>query len=100
VIDLWTEAVHNHNPLFLSSVTVGELRRGVDLIRHRGDLPQAVLLELWLEQVLQNFSDRVLALDSDAAELWGHLRVPDPNHAIDKHIAAIGVRLLNPFRGA
>jgi predicted nucleic acid-binding protein len=69
--------------------------------------------------VLEHFGDRVLALDGEAAQLWGHLRVPDPNHAIDKQIAAIallrdltvvtrhtdgfastGVRLLNPFRGA
>ena len=26
--------------LFLSVITVGELRRGVELIRHRGDRPQ------------------------------------------------------------
>jgi predicted nucleic acid-binding protein len=28
-------------PLFLSVITIGELRRGVDLIRHRGDQHQA-----------------------------------------------------------
>jgi toxin FitB len=58
----------------------------------------------------------VLTFDSDAAQLWGRLRVPHPEHAIDKQIAAIallheltvgtrnttdflvtGVRLLNPF---
>jgi predicted nucleic acid-binding protein len=27
--------------LFLSAITVGELRRGVELIRHRGDTDQA-----------------------------------------------------------
>jgi len=50
--------------------------------------------------VLEHFGDRVLALDDEAAQLWGHLRVPDPNHAIDKQFASTGVRLLNPFRGA
>ena len=34
-------------------MTVGELRRGVELIRHRGDEPQAELLEQWLQRVLQ-----------------------------------------------
>jgi predicted nucleic acid-binding protein len=72
-----------------------------------------------LRQVLQNFGDQVLAFDGEAAQLWGHLRVPEQNHAIDKQIAAIallqdltvvtrntddfastGVRLLNPFRDA
>ena len=33
-------------PLFLAAVTIGRLRRGVELIRHRGDQPQAQLLEL------------------------------------------------------
>ena len=37
VIDFWAEAAHNDTTLFLSSVTVGELRRGVDLIQYRGD---------------------------------------------------------------
>jgi predicted nucleic acid-binding protein len=117
VIAFWAEVARNDTPLFLSAITVGELRRGVDLIRHRGDHQQAGLLENWLEQVLKDYGDRVLPLDGDAAQLWGRLRVPDPHHAIDKQIAAIalqhdltvvtrntadfagtGVRLLNPFR--
>lgn len=74
------------------------------------------MLEAWLVQVLQEYGDRVLALDGDASQLWGRLRVPNPHNAIDKQIAAIallhdltvvtrnsedfagiGVRLLNPF---
>ncbi len=76
------------------------------------------MLEQWLDQVLHDYGDRVLALDSDAAQVWGRLRVPDPQHTIDKQIAAIamlheltvvtrnvvdfantGVHLLNPFTG-
>jgi predicted nucleic acid-binding protein len=116
VIAFWAEVARNDTPLFLSAITIGELRRGVDLIRHRGDHQQAGLLENWLEQVLKDYGDRVLPLDGDAAQLWGRLRVPDPHHAIDKQIAAIAllhdltvvtrntadfagtrVRLLNPF---
>ena len=97
-------------------ISIGELRRGVDLIRHRGDAPQAEALEQWLLQLLQDYGDRVLGLDSDAAQLWGRLRVPHPEQALDKQIAAIallhdltvvtrntadflptGVALLNPF---
>ena len=116
VMAFWAEAARNDAPLFLSAITIGELRRGVDLIRHRGDHQQAAVLEAWLVQVLQEYGDRVLALDGDAAQLWGRLRVPNPHNAIDKQIAAIallhdltvvtrnsedfagtGVRLLNPF---
>ncbi len=114
----WVAAARDDSTLFLAAVTVGELRRGVELIRHRGDQPQAQLLEQWLDAVLQAYADRVLALDADAAQIWGRLRVPNPYCAIDKQIAAIallhdltvvtrntkdfagtGVRLLNPFEG-
>ena len=116
VIAFWADAARNDTPVFLSAITIGELRRGVDLIRCRGDHQQAGLLEDWLEQVLQDFGDRVLVFDADSAQLWGRLRVPNPHHAIDKQIAAIallhdltvvtrncedfaatGVSLLNPF---
>ncbi len=119
VVAFWADAARLQTPLFLASVTIGELRRGVELIRHRGDHQQAELLERWLAQVLDAYGERVLALDGDGAQLWGRLRVPDPHHAIDKQIAAIallhdltvvtrntadfagtGVRLLNPFTGA
>lgn len=112
----WAAAARDDSPVFLAAVTVGELRRGVERIRHRGDHPQALLLERWLAEVLQHYGDRVLSLDGDAAQIWGRLRVPDPHNAIDKQIAAIallhnltvvtrntddfagcGVRLMNPF---
>ena len=69
----------------------------------------------WLP-LSNSFGERVLAFDTDAAQIWGHLRVPDPSHALDKQIAAIafvndltlvtrniadfagsGVKLANPF---
>ena len=34
-------------PLYLSVITIGELRRGVEMIRHRGDNIQAGQLERW-----------------------------------------------------
>ncbi|MCY4752791.1 type II toxin-antitoxin system VapC family toxin [Pelomonas aquatica] len=103
--------------LYLSVVTIGELRRGIELIRHRGDEPQAGLLEHWMHTVLHDYADLILAFDADAAQVWGRLRVPHPEHELDKQIAAIalvhdltvvtrnvrhfrasGVKLLNPFR--
>ena len=43
------EAADRGDALYLSVVTLGELRRGVELIRHRGDVTQANLLESWLD---------------------------------------------------
>ena len=69
--------------------------------------------------MLPQYGDRVLGLDGEAAQIWGRLRVPNPDNAIDKQIAAIallhdltvvtrniddfvgcGVRLNNPFGGS
>ncbi len=103
--------------VYLSAITVGELRRGVELIRNRGDVAQALHLETWLNSVLDEFSGRILSFGADAGQVWGRLRVPRPEHELDKQIAAIalvhdltvvtrnvadfagtGVRLKNPFQ--
>jgi toxin FitB len=74
--------------VFLSVITVGELRRGVELIRQRGDSAQARRLEGWLEATLEAHRDCILPIDSDIAQLWGYLRVPRPENALDKFIVA------------
>ncbi|MGH8140699.1 MAG: type II toxin-antitoxin system VapC family toxin [Steroidobacteraceae bacterium] len=100
----------------LSVITLGELRQGVERIRHRGDEPQARLLERWLQRVVANYADSILSFDEDAADIWGRLRVPNPHNPLDKQIAATallygltvvtrndshyadtGVPVLNPF---
>ncbi len=102
--------------MFLSVVTIGELRRGVELIRHRGDIRQAVQLEKWLKNLLAEYQEHVLDINHDIAQLWGCIRVPYPENALDKQIAATaliyeltvvtrnqkdfiktGVHVLNPF---
>jgi predicted nucleic acid-binding protein len=104
------------SPVFISVITVGELRRGIELIRHRGDRRQAERLETWLETLLIEYQDGILDFDQDIAQLWGGLRVPHPDNALDKQIAATaliydltvvtrnqadflqtGVPVLNPF---
>ena len=111
------QSIADETPMFISVVTVGELRRGVDLIRHRGDTRQANQLEKWLETLLVEYRDSILDINQDIAQLWGRLRVPHPENALDKQIAATaliydltvvtrnhkdfsktGVRLLNPFQ--
>lgn len=109
-------AVKDEADLYMSVITVGELRRGVELIRHRGDSAQAMVLESWLEMVLHEFANHILPVDDEIAQVWGRLRVPHAEHALDKLIAATalihdltvvtrnvddftdtGARLLNPF---
>ena len=75
-------------PIYISVITLGELRRGVDLIRYRGDKPQAEALEKWLQNIIENYSENILDFSSNEAQVWGHLRVPHPENALDKQIAA------------
>src|SRR5882757_2739104 len=88
VVDFFKQVVAANEPVYLSAVSAGELRRGVELIRHRGDVEQAKRLEAWLPIVLEQFGENILAFDADAAQVWGRLRVPDPGHELDKQIAA------------
>ena len=119
VMAFFQTAAADDAPLFLSVITIGELRRGVEMIRHRGDDTQASQLERWLHKLLLQFHDRILDFDAEAAQVWGRLRVPHPENELDKQIAAIalvhdltvvsrntahfvscGVRLRNPFAKA
>ncbi len=78
----------NNVRVYLSAITVGELRRGVELIRHRGDTTQAALLETWLTTILEEYTDHILPFGADEAQVWGRLRVPSHENALDKQIAA------------
>jgi len=101
---------------FLPSLVPGELRRGTELLRNRGDHQQAEILEEWLDSVLMDYADRILDFDEHAADIWGRLMARSDRNPIDKQIAAIalvydltvvtrnvkdfvaaGVRVLNPF---
>jgi len=108
--------VKDEYKLYISVVTIAELRRGIELIRHRSDVRQANQLETWLENLLARYQRNILEVDENVAQLWGKLRVPHPENAIDKLIAATalingltvvtrnvkdfkqtGVPVLNPF---
>lgn len=117
VQEFFRNAARDDAPLYLSVITLGELRQGVENIRHRGDKPQADRLERWLDRVSTEYADSILPFDAEIAQVWGRLRVPHPENPLDKQIAATaliyhltvvtrndahyqptGVRLLNPFR--
>jgi len=116
VLSFFKRVIEENAQVFISVVTVGELRRGVELVRYRGDIRQANQLEKWLDALLAEHQDHILDINHDIAQLWGRLRVPHPENALDKQIAATalvyeltvvtrnhkdfvqsGVRVLDPF---
>lgn len=109
-------AARDNVALYLSVITIGELRQGVENIRHRGDKTRAARLERWLSRIMSDYADAILPFEQDAAQVWGRLRVPNPENPLDKQIAATaliyglivvtrnsahyaptGVQLVNPF---
>ncbi len=101
--------------VFLSVLTLGELRKGVELIRRR-DPRAAGFLEIWLVELTTIYSARIVGLDQATAEEWGRMNVPDQLPVIDSLLAATakvhgltlvtrnvkdvergGVDFLNPF---
>jgi toxin FitB len=80
--------------LFLSVLTLGELRKGVEAKR-RTDPIAADRLGAWVDGIETLFADRVLPIDATAARLWGELSASRSLAVVDTLIAAtaIGHRL-------
>ena len=74
--------------MFISVITLGELRQGIERIRYRGDQIQANKLEAWLQTIVNDYADHILDFTEIESQVWGRLRVPHYEHALDKQIAA------------
>lgn len=82
----WISATHGPT-LHLSSLTVGEIRCGVERCRRR-DPVQATSLERWLHDLHRQFGDRIAPVTSEVAEEWGRLNAIRPLPTADALIAA------------
>ena len=101
--------------IYLSVLTVGEIRKGIENIRRR-DERTAMVLEAWLSKLVETHSDRILPVDESIADQWGRYSVPDPLPVLDsllaatasvhgltlvtrnlRHVERTGVDCLNPF---
>jgi predicted nucleic acid-binding protein len=74
--------------LYLSALTVGEIRRGIERVRCRGDDKQADILQDWLAALIRQFADRVLPVDAEVAAEWGRQAPDRPVPVVDGLIAA------------
>ena len=78
---------HKADQLWLSVLVVGELRRGVELLRRR-DEQAGTRLSDWLDTVAHDFDDRIVPITIEVAERWAALNVPDPVPVVDGLLAA------------
>ncbi|WP_326598431.1 type II toxin-antitoxin system VapC family toxin [Streptomyces sp. NBC_01803] len=111
----WIREVPDRS-VFLSTLIIGEIRKGIENVRHR-DGARARTLDLWLEDLRHRYADRVLPVTADIAEAWGRLSAPHRVPVIDGLLAATalvhdltlvtrnvkdvrrtGVRLRDPFQ--
>lgn len=59
--------------VFLSTITLAELRRGIALLAGKGHRRKARLLELWEAGLAESFSSRILPIDENVARIAGDL---------------------------
>src|SRR6266699_2034099 len=90
-VQAWLASVSGPD-LYLSVLVIGEIRQGIERLRHR-DPAQAAVYETWLSTLLRNYTDRITPV---TAEVRGWTLVT--RNTAD--LARAGVRLLNPFEPA
>ena len=116
-VSAWYASVADED-LFLSTLVLGEIRKGVELARPR-DAGKAVALERWLLKIETTFNGRVLGIDNAVSDQWGRMSAIRPVPVIDGLLAAtalvngltlvtrndrdtagLGAAVLNPFKDA
>lgn len=73
--------------LYVSVLTLGELRKGVAL-KKRTDPDAAKSLSGWVDGLEYSFADRLIGIDAGAARLWGEWSAERPRPVIDTLLAA------------
>jgi toxin FitB len=76
--------------LFMSVLTLGELRKGV-AAKRRTDPVAADQLGAWVDGIETTFADRVLSVDAATARHWGELSAERSLPVIDTLIAATAI---------
>lgn len=103
--------------LFISVLTLGELRKGV-AARRRADPMSADQLGIWVDGIETTFANHILSVDAAVARIWGELSAGRSLPVIDaliaataiaggltlvtrntRDVAATGVPLIDPWQG-
>ena len=73
--------------LFVSVITIGEIRQGIEQLRRR-NARRAAVINQWMDDLIQVYGDRVLGVDQTVADQWGRLRAIRSLPVLDALIAA------------
>ena len=76
--------------LYISVLTLGELRKGVAQ-KAASDPAAAKSLGAWIDGLEFAFADRILGIDAATARLWGELSAQRPRPVIDTLLAATAI---------
>jgi hypothetical protein len=82
----WFDAVDPRG-LYLSVLTIAEIRRGIELLRPRNG-PQARALDDWLTGLSGTHAIRTIGVDLEVADCWAHLNAVQRLPAVDSLLAA------------
>ena len=113
----WYDSISD-DELFLSVLTLGEIRKGIALVQDRDPL-QAEALGHWLTRVKQSYEGRILPIDADISDAWGQMHYIRNAPVVDgllvatamvhnlrlvtrniQHVQGLGASLLDPFAPA
>lgn len=75
---------------FLSVLTIGEIRSGIELQRLRNP-SSSRNLERWLLGLETHYAERILPITAAIADRWGRLAQSQPLPVVDGLIAATGI---------
>jgi predicted nucleic acid-binding protein len=80
-------AANRESGFYLSSIVIGEIRKGIESLRRR-DGDSAEKLDQWLNEICLKFEDRIIPVDREVAEEWGRISNTEPPPVLDGLIAA------------
>jgi len=73
--------------LYMSVLTIGELRKGVAM-KERTDAEAARQLSAWVDGLEYSFAGHILGIDTATATLWGRVSAVRPRPVVDTLLAA------------
>jgi predicted nucleic acid-binding protein len=86
----WFTTVED-DQLYVSVLVVGEISRGIELLRRR-DARGATTLDRWLKELEHRYGNRILPVTLEICRIWGGMSLERPLAPIDGLMAATALQ--------